>query len=205
LDWVILFAIAFSLSLDAFAVATIAGITLGTPSQSQRFRLSFHFGIFQALMLAAGWYLGSAVARLLHGLDVWVAFAMLALVGGNIVWNAVRDEKEERSITDPTRGWKLVFLSVSTSLDALAVGISLAMVNSSILRGGGRRRFAGHDAAGDGDWTEDRHDLGTPRETVRRIGFDFDRTEHPATGAVGAFLLKLIALTSQAFRHQARL
>lgn len=134
MGWITLFAIAFSLSLDAFAVATIAGITLGTPSQSQRFRLSFHFGIFQALMLAAGWYLGSAVARLLHGLDVWVAFAMLALVGGNIVWNAVRDEKEERSITDPTRGWKLVFLSVSTSLDALAVGISLAMVNSSILR-----------------------------------------------------------------------
>jgi putative Mn2+ efflux pump MntP len=132
LDWVVLIAIAFSLSLDAFAVATVAGITLGIPTQKQRFRLSFHFGLFQALMLAAGWLLGSAVARLLHGMDAWVAFALLALVGGNIVRDALVGEKAERSLIDPTRGWKLVFLSVGTSLDALAVGISLAMVNSSI-------------------------------------------------------------------------
>jgi putative Mn2+ efflux pump MntP len=129
-----LFAIAFSLSLDAFAVATIAGITLGAPSRRQRFRLSLHFGAFQAMMLAAGWFLGSAIVRLLHGLDAWVAFALLVLVGGNIVRNAFRGEEEKRSILDPTRGWKLIFLSVGTSLDALAVGISLAMVNFSIAR-----------------------------------------------------------------------
>jgi putative Mn2+ efflux pump MntP len=134
MGWIELIAIAFSLSLDAFAVATIAGITLGEPSPRQRFRLSFHFGAFQALMLAGGWCLGSIVVRLLHGLDTWVAFAMLALVGGNIVRNALRGEEGKRSIVDPTRGWKLIFLSVGTSLDALAVGISLAMVNSTILR-----------------------------------------------------------------------
>lgn len=134
MGWIPLFAIAFSLSLDAFAVATVAGISLGEPSQRQRFRLSFHFGAFQALMLTGGWYLGSAIVRLLHGLDVWVAFTLLVLVGGNIVRNALRGEEETRSIIDPTRGWKLVFLSVGTSLDALAVGISLAMVNSLILR-----------------------------------------------------------------------
>jgi putative Mn2+ efflux pump MntP len=134
LGWIELFAVAFSLSLDAFAVATVAGITLGTPSRRQRFRLSFHFGMFQALMLAAGWFVGSAVARLLHGLDAWVAFALLALVGGNIIRNAFRGEKEERRKIDPTRGWDLIFLSVGTSLDALAVGISLAMVNELIFR-----------------------------------------------------------------------
>jgi putative Mn2+ efflux pump MntP len=134
LGWAVLFAVAFSLSLDAFAVATIAGITLGTPSQHQRFRLSFHFGLFQAMMLAGGWYLGSAIARLLHGFDVWVGFALLALVGGNIMRHALRAEKEKRVIIDPTRGWKLVFLSVGTSLDALAVGISLAMASFLILR-----------------------------------------------------------------------
>jgi putative Mn2+ efflux pump MntP len=134
LGWIELFVVAFSLSLDAFAVATVAGITLGMPSRRQRFRLSFHFGIFQALMLAAGWFVGSAVARLLHGLDAWVAFALLALVGGNIVRNAFRGEEEERRNIDPTRGWDLVFLSVGTSLDALAVGISLAMVNTLIFR-----------------------------------------------------------------------
>jgi putative Mn2+ efflux pump MntP len=134
MGWTALFAIAFSLSLDAFAVATVAGVTLGEPTQRQRFRLSFHFGVFQAMMLAAGWYLGSAVARLLHGFDAWVAFALLALVGGNIVRNALRGEEEERRKIDPTRGWELVFLSVASSLDALAVGISLAMVNSLIFR-----------------------------------------------------------------------
>jgi putative Mn2+ efflux pump MntP len=134
MGWIALFAIAFSLSLDAFAVATVAGITLGEPSRRQRFRLSFHFGVFQAAMLTVGWYLGSAVARLLHGLDAWVAFALLALVGGNIVRNALRGEEEERRKIDPTRGWDLVFLSVASSLDALAVGISLVMVNSLIFR-----------------------------------------------------------------------
>ena len=134
MGWIELIAIAFSLSLDAFAVATVAGITLGEPSHGQRFRLSFHFGVFQALMLAIGWFLGSAIARLLHGMDAWVAFALLALVGGNIVRNALCGEEQKRSIADPTRGWKLIFLSVGTSLDALAVGISLAMVNFSIVR-----------------------------------------------------------------------
>jgi putative Mn2+ efflux pump MntP len=134
MGWIALFAIAFSLSLDAFAVATVAGITLGVPTRRQCFRLSFHFGVFQAMMLAGGWCLGSAIARLLHGLDAWVAFALLALVGGNIVRNALHGEKEEHRKIDPTRGWSLVFLSVASSLDALAVGISLAMVSFPIFR-----------------------------------------------------------------------
>jgi putative Mn2+ efflux pump MntP len=133
LSWIAIFAIAFSLSLDAFAVSTVAGIALGESSGRQRFRLSFHFGFFQAMMLAAGWYLGSVLAHLLHGFDAWVACALLWIVGGNIVRNALRG-KEERCQTDPTRGWNLVFLSVASSLDALAVGISLAMVRIPIFR-----------------------------------------------------------------------
>jgi putative Mn2+ efflux pump MntP len=134
MGWIALFAIAFSLSLDAFAIATVAGITLGKPTRRQLFRLSFHFGLFQAMMLAAGWCLGSAVASLLQGLDTWVASALLAFVGGNIVRNALRGEKEKHRRIDPTRGWNLVFLSVASSLDALAVGISLAMVSIPIFR-----------------------------------------------------------------------
>ncbi|MGB8262095.1 MAG: manganese efflux pump MntP family protein [Terracidiphilus sp.] len=134
MSWTALFAIAFSLSLDAFAIATVAGATLGEPSRRQRFRLRFHFGLFQAMMLAGGWYLGSAVSRWLQGFGPWVAFALLALVGGNIVRNALRGEEETGYKVDPTRGWNLVFLSVASSLDALAVGISLAMVNFPVLR-----------------------------------------------------------------------
>jgi putative Mn2+ efflux pump MntP len=134
MGWIALFAIAFSLSLDAFAVATVAGITLVESSRQQRFRLSFHFGLFQAIMLAGGWSLGSVIAHRLHGLDAWVAFALLALVGGNIIHNALRGDKVKHYIIDPTRGWNLIFLSVASSLDALAVGISLAMVNIPIFR-----------------------------------------------------------------------
>jgi putative Mn2+ efflux pump MntP len=134
LGWIALFAIAFSLSLDAFAVSTVAGIALGEPSSRQRFRLSFHFGVFQAMMLGAGWYLGSVIAHLLRGFDAWVACALLVLVGGNMVRNALRGQQEEHRRTDPTRGWSLVFLSVATSLDALAVGISLAMASIPIFR-----------------------------------------------------------------------
>ena len=85
-------------------------------------------------MLAGGWYLGSVIAHQLHGLDAWVAFALLTLVGGNIIHNALRSQEEERCKVDPTRGWSLVFLSVASSLDALAIGISLAMVNIPIFR-----------------------------------------------------------------------
>ena len=134
MGWITLFAIAFSLSLDAFAIATVAGITLGKPSLRQRFRLCFHFGLFQASMLAAGWCLGSAIASLLHGLGVWAAFVLLALVGGNIVRDALCSDEKKRRIIDPTRGWELVFLSVASSLDALAVGISLATVNSGLMQ-----------------------------------------------------------------------
>jgi putative Mn2+ efflux pump MntP len=104
------------------------------------------------MMLTGGWFLGSYIVRLLHGLDAWVAFALLALVGGNIVRNALRNEKLERRKIDPTRGWELIFLSVASSLDALAVGISMAMVNFLILAlgaRGGRGRLR-HDAAGPG-------------------------------------------------------
>jgi putative Mn2+ efflux pump MntP len=132
LSWIAIFAIAFSLSLDAFAVSTVAGIALGESSRRQRFRLSFHFGLFQAGMLAGGWFLGSVLARLLHGFDAWVACALLVLVGGNIVRNALRGQEDDRRKIDPTRGWSLVFLSVASSLDALVVGISLAMVNLPI-------------------------------------------------------------------------
>jgi putative Mn2+ efflux pump MntP len=86
------------------------------------------------MMLAGGWYLGSALARLLHGLDAWVAFALLALVGGNIMRHALRGEEEKHRKIDPTRGWNLVFLSIASSLDALAVGVSLAMVSIPVFR-----------------------------------------------------------------------
>jgi manganese efflux pump family protein len=131
-SWFSLFAIALALAMDAFAVAIVTGMTIRVLTRRQLFRLGFHFGLFQAFMFASGWLVGSAVHSLVAAVDHWVAFALLMLVGGNILWNAVHGTETLRPATDPTSGWQLVFLSFATSLDALAVGLSLAMVGASI-------------------------------------------------------------------------
>jgi len=136
MGWISLLIIAVSLSLDAFAVAAVAAATLGAPDGHQRFRLSFHFGLFQALMLVWGWLLGAAIAHVAARYSAWIAFALLALVGGNMIRNCLfgEDEAEEHKSGDPTKGASLIMLSVATSLDALAVGVSLAMLHTQIVR-----------------------------------------------------------------------
>ncbi len=127
-----LLAIALALAMDAFAVAVVTG--LAQPLTRRRvFRLSFHFGLFQALMPALGWAAGRAVYGWVEPLDHWIAFALLAFVGGHMVWGALHGDEDERRAGDATRGWSLVMLSVATSIDALAVGLSLALIGQAIL------------------------------------------------------------------------
>lgn len=131
LSFVTVLGLAVGLAMDAFAVAVAAGVTLKTVTGRQVFRLAFHFGLFQALMPALGWLGGLTVANRVQSVDHWVAFALLAGVGGKMLWEAVRGGGEEVR-SDPTRGWSLVVLSVATSLDALAVGFSLSLLGVTI-------------------------------------------------------------------------
>lgn len=129
--------IAVGLAMDAFAVALASSVSLGTVSRRQLFRLSFHFGLFQGFMPVFGWWVGSAIARYIDAWDHWVAFGLLVFVGGKALYEAVAHRDEGASISsappkDPTRGWNLVLLSVATSIDALAVGLSFAMLNITI-------------------------------------------------------------------------
>lgn len=124
-------ALAVGLAMDAFAVAVATGVTLRTVTGRQTFRLAFHFGFFQALMPVLGWAGGMTVARRLESVDHWVAFALLAGVGGKMLWEAARGGGDSGR-PDPTRGLSLVVLSVATSLDALAVGLSLSMLRVSV-------------------------------------------------------------------------
>jgi len=133
MNWWSLLAIALALALDAFAVAVVTGIGSVPLTHRRVFRLAFHFGLFQALMPALGWAAGSAVHRWVGSLDHWLAFALLAFVGGRMLWGALRGAEARWAAGDNTRGWSLVMLSVATSLDALAVGISLALVDAPIL------------------------------------------------------------------------
>jgi putative Mn2+ efflux pump MntP len=95
------------------------------------FRMAFHFGLFQFLMPIIGWYAGQTVAAWMSGVDHWIAFGLLGYVGGKMLWES-RKDKTMRPQADPTRGWMLLTLSVATSIDALAVGFSLAMLKYSV-------------------------------------------------------------------------
>lgn len=134
MDGLSLLALAVALAMDAFAVALVAGLTLDPLKGRQVFRLSFHFGLFQALMPTFGWLAGKAVHRHIASFDHWIAFGLLAFVGVKMIREALHGGEEEKGPKDPTQGWSLVVLSVATSIDALAVGLTLAMIGSTILK-----------------------------------------------------------------------
>lgn len=125
-------AIAVALAMDAFAVAIAAGIKLGHVSLRQNFRLAWHFGFFQAAMPVIGWAAGLTIRNAIARYDHWVAFALLLFVAQGMLRDAFKAEAGSAAPTDPTKGMTLVTLSLATSLDALAVGLSLSMINVSI-------------------------------------------------------------------------
>lgn len=118
--------------MDAFAVSIATGVVLKDVSFRQTFRLSWHFGLFQAMMPVFGWAAGLSVRAYIEQYDHWVAFGLLAFVGGNMIRAAFQNDENNKELKDPTRGMTLVMLSVATSIDALAVGLSLSILNVSI-------------------------------------------------------------------------
>jgi manganese efflux pump family protein len=128
-----LFVTAAALGADAFAVS--AGVAAGLDDVSERhtFRLIWHFGLFQSLMTLVGWAGGEGLSSLLFGLNHWIAAGILFFLGVKMVWES-GDAEEEAKAYDPTRGWSLMGLSVATSLDAMAVGVSFSLMSVSIWR-----------------------------------------------------------------------
>ncbi len=128
----IVFLIAFSLALDAFAVSVAAGSYFVKATSRQKFRLSFHFGLFQAFMPIIGWFAGATVVNMIKDFDHWVAFLLLAAIGGKMIYDGVKGE-EEKINKDISKGWSLIALSVGTSIDALAVGFSIGIMGGNIV------------------------------------------------------------------------
>ena len=123
--------LAVGLSMDAFAVAAAAGLALPRVTKRHVLRLALHFGLFQFLMPIVGWLAGRTVSAYIDAWDHWVAFALLVLVGAKMLWDAFfRDDK--KVVADPTRGLMVIVLSIATSIDALAVGLSMAFLEVSI-------------------------------------------------------------------------
>ena len=123
--------IAIGLAMDSFAVSLGAGTTHHARGYRASIRMSFHFGLFQGLMPVVGWLAGTTVAPLIAAFDHWVALALLAFVGVRMIRSGLDPEAETHK-NDPTRGFTLVALCIATSIDALAVGLSLAMLGVMI-------------------------------------------------------------------------
>jgi len=123
--------IALGLAFDAFAVCLGVGAARLAQSARPIFRLAFHFGLFQFLMPVLGWLAGTSVESWIIAWDHWVAFGLLSVIGGRMVVAGTKTENDSYP-SDPSRGSQLVLLSVATSIDAFAVGISLAMLRINI-------------------------------------------------------------------------
>jgi putative Mn2+ efflux pump MntP len=131
MNFIEIFLIAVSMAMDAFAVCLGAGTQERNLGSRPTFRLAFHFGLFQFLMPVLGWFVGKTIEHYITSYDHWIAFGLLAFVGGRMVWSAFRADEGAKKI-DPSRGWTLVLLSIAVSIDALAVGLSLGIIDQTI-------------------------------------------------------------------------
>jgi len=132
LSLIALIGLAVALAMDALAVSVSAGVSIPRVSARQFFRLSWHFGLFQAIMPVVGWYAGLSIRRRIELFDHWVAFFLLAVVATSMLRQAFVKQEASEIKADPTRGWRLVLLSLATSIDALAVGLSLSVIGVSV-------------------------------------------------------------------------
>jgi putative Mn2+ efflux pump MntP len=132
MSFLAILALAAALAMDAFAVSVSAAVTLPHITWKHYARLSCAFGGFQFIMPVLGWLLGMSVHSYIEQWDHWIAFALLSLVGLNMLRESLSSAEEERPFGDPTCGMTLFVLAVATSIDALAVGLSFAMIDVSV-------------------------------------------------------------------------
>jgi manganese efflux pump family protein len=170
--------IALALSMDALVVSIASGICGTGIKFRYALRASVSFGLFQFAMPIAGWLLGASFRNYIQGFDHWIAFGLLAIVGGKMIKEsfALKDPQscsdEEKAKTDIRSLKTLLMLSVATSIDALAVGLSYSMLRAAILK----------PAAVIGLVTFGLCMVGV--EFGRRIGARFERWAELAAGAV---------------------
>lgn len=124
-----IFLIGIGLSMDAFAVAICKGLAM--PEKVDRraaLLIALYFGVFQALMPTLGWLLGSQFARYVTKLAPWIAFALLAWIGGTMIRESRSGDEEDSEAGVSVTHKELLVLAIATSIDALAVGVTFSMV-----------------------------------------------------------------------------
>lgn len=123
--------IAMGLAMDATAVSMAYGAVIKKDRLPQALRFCFSFSIFQMVMPVAGWYAGTSISGFISGYGHWIAFGLLLFIGGKMFYEASLMEKSEKCCSVPFR--TLFGLSVATSIDSLAVGVSFAFLDVGII------------------------------------------------------------------------
>ena len=132
--WISLIAIAFGLAMDAFATSIVDGLRYCNSSKRHGVIVALTFGVFQGVMPLIGYFLGSLFISYIEAYDHWVAFALLLLIGGLMIFEGVKGIVKPESVEEKEFSLKeVLFQGVATSIDALAVGITLATLNIFIV------------------------------------------------------------------------
>ena len=132
LDFLSVLVIAIGLSADCFVVALSGSISMQRVTPFQVTRTALSFGLFQAMMPVLGWLMGRTVVDAIADYDHWLAFTLLAFIGGKMIRESFKAESSRPAATDITKGTTLLVLSVATSIDALAVGLTFAFLEVNI-------------------------------------------------------------------------
>ena len=131
-----LFLIGVGLSMDAFAVSICKGLGMEKVNKKQAFVIGLYFGGFQALMPLIGWFLGIRFQQYITSIDHWIAFVLLVFIGGKMIVDVLTEKEEEEvcpSCVERLDIKELFLLAIATSIDALAVGITFAFLQVSIV------------------------------------------------------------------------
>lgn len=131
-----LFLLGIGLAMDAFAVSVCKGLGMRRLNKKQTLIIGLYFGGFQALMPLIGWLLGSQFQKYITSIDHWIAFILLSIIGGKMMIEAIREWNEEETvdvIDAPLDHKNMLVLAVATSIDALAVGITFAFLDTPII------------------------------------------------------------------------
>ena len=119
--------ISVGLAMDSFAVSITSGITIKNPRIYSALKIAMFFGLFQAGMPIIGWLAGLSVIEVISGFDHWIAFGLLGLIGCRMIYESIKIEPKKKEI-NYLSVYVLLMLSVATSIDALAVGLSFAFL-----------------------------------------------------------------------------
>lgn len=133
MELITIIVIAVGLAMDAFAVSVAAGAAEKKLHIRHAMRMAFFFGVFQAVMPLIGYLAGESFKGSIAAFDHWVAFGLLTLVGGKMIYESFKLKGDKDAGPDPTSMLVVLTLAVATSIDALAVGVTLSLVTDSIL------------------------------------------------------------------------